>query len=157
VRLVKVGLPGSSEAPFGAAMTRWIHDLGLAGAVDAVGEVSDEDLVAWYSGAVCLVLPSRAEGFGLPPLEAMACGCPVVVAAAGALPEIVARAGPSVGPYDVSGWAGAVAAVVDDECLRGRMRDAGLRRAALFSWERAAAETMRVYERLGAARARLAS
>jgi glycosyltransferase involved in cell wall biosynthesis len=148
LRLVKVGLAGGSEARFGAALTRWIQDLGLADVVDAVGEVCDDDLVAWYSGAVCLVLPSRAEGFGLPPLEAMACGCPVVVSTAGALPEIVAGAGPCIEPYDITGWADAIAAVLDDAGLRARMREAGLRRAAEFSWERAAAGTVRVYERL---------
>ncbi|HXV93625.1 MAG TPA: glycosyltransferase family 1 protein, partial [Pseudonocardia sp.] len=125
-----------------------IGELGLGGAVRMLGEVPDADLPALYSGARCLVLPSRAEGFGLPPLEAMACGCPVVVSSAGALPEVVGPAGLVVPPDDVAGLAAATGAVVDDPALRRRMRDAGLRRAAGFSWERAAAETRRVHERL---------
>lgn len=153
LRLVKVGAAGSAEAPFGAAMARDIRELGLTGAVDAVGAVPDDELVAWYSGAACLVLPSRAEGFGLPPLEAMACGCPVVVSTAGALPEIVGEAGAVVPPDDVGGLADVVGAVLDDAGLAARMRDAGLRRAAEFSWDRAAAQTLRVHERLDAARA----
>jgi glycosyltransferase involved in cell wall biosynthesis len=152
LRLVKVGAPGSAEALFGASTAAWISELGLAGAVDLVGEVPDEDLPAWYAGAACLALPSLAEGFGLPALEAMACGCPVVVASAGALPEIVGDAGPAVEPYDVRGWADAIGAIVGDARLRARMRDAGLRRAAGFSWERAAAETVRVHERFAADR-----
>ena len=148
LRLVKVGAAGSSEARFGDATVRAIRALDLTGAVDLVGAVSDEDLVAWYSGASCAVMPSRAEGFGLPALEAMACGCPVVVAASGALPEIIGGAAPTVEPGDATAWADAIGTVLDDAALRGRMRDAGLRRAAEFSWERAAAETMRVYEGL---------
>jgi glycosyltransferase involved in cell wall biosynthesis len=148
--LVKVGAPGSSEAPFGAAATRAIAELGLDDAVRMAGEVPDEDLPAYYTHAECLVLPSYAEGFGLPPLEAMACGCPVVVSTAGALPEIVGDAGPAVPPGDDAGLAAAIAAVLDDVGLRHRMRDAGLRRAAGFSWERAAAETLRVYETVDA-------
>ncbi len=151
LRLVKVGAPGTDEAEFGAALRRDVAELGLADAVVHAGEVPDADLPAWYSGAACLVLPSFAEGFGLPPLEAMACGCPVVVSTAGALPEIVGGAGPAVPPDDVAALAAAVAAVLDDAGLRARMRDAGLARAAGFSWDRAAATTLRVHDRLAAA------
>jgi glycosyltransferase involved in cell wall biosynthesis len=148
LRLVKVGAPGTSEARFGDAMRRAVRELGIAGAVDAVGEVPDDELVAWYSGAACLALPSRAEGFGLPPLEAMACGCPVVVSSAGALPEVVGGAGAVVAPDDVTGLAAALGALLDDPGLRRRRRDAGLRRAAAFDWERSAAAVRAVHERV---------
>jgi glycosyltransferase involved in cell wall biosynthesis len=148
LRLVKVGAPGDSEAEFGAPTRRALDRWGLADAVHLTGEVSDADLVAYYSGARCLVLPSRAEGFGLPVLEAMACGCPVVASTAGALPEVVGDAGAVVDPGDVRTLVAAVGRLLDDPVLRARYRDAGLRRAAAFSWEGAAAETARVYDRV---------
>lgn len=146
LRLVKVGAPGDGEAPFHEPTRRAVAELGLDGRVHFAGEVPDSDLPAYYSGAECLVLPSRAEGFGFPPLEAMACGCPVVVSTAGALPEIVGDAGLQVDPDDVAGLCAALRAVRDEPALRERLRDSGLRRAAEFSWERTARQTERVYD-----------
>ncbi|HEX2297603.1 MAG TPA: glycosyltransferase family 1 protein [Pseudonocardiaceae bacterium] len=148
LRLVKVGTAGSAEADFAEPTGQALHRLQLADAVNFAGEVPDADLPALYSGAACLVLPSRAEGFGLPPLEAMACGCPVVVSTAGALPEVVGDAGLTVDPHDVVGLCAAIRAVLENDGLRSRLRDAGLRRAAEFSWERAAAQTLRVYQQV---------
>jgi glycosyltransferase involved in cell wall biosynthesis len=84
VRLVKVGEAGTREAPYRAMTLAPLRELGLQRHVLFTGVVADDDLASYYCGAAALVLPSRAEGFGLPPLEAMACGCPVIVSSAGA-------------------------------------------------------------------------
>lgn len=144
--LVKLGAAGSDEAPFRTPTLSAVRALGLESEVHFTEEVSDEDLPAYYSGAACLVLPSRAEGFGFPPLEAMACGCPVVVSTAGALPEIVENAGLQVAPDDVEGLRLAIQALLEDRALRTTLRDRGLRRAQAFSWEATARQTQRVYE-----------
>jgi glycosyltransferase involved in cell wall biosynthesis len=151
LRLVKVGAPGRSEAAFGAPTAAAVRALGLADQVDFVGHVPDDDLPAYYCGAVCLVLPSRAEGFGFPPLEAMACGCPVVVSTAGALPEVVGDAGLLVAPDDVDGLRRALEALLADDSLRRRLRERGLRRAQAFTWDRTAEAILRVYEMAGVA------
>lgn len=148
LRLVKVGAPGDGEAPFRARTARLVEELGLQREVVFVGEVPDADLPGWYAGAACLVLPSRSEGFGLPPLEAMACGCPAVVSSAGSLPEVTGGAALVVPPEQPGELADAVAGLLASGPLRHRLRARGLRRAAEFSWERAARETVQVYERL---------
>jgi glycosyltransferase involved in cell wall biosynthesis len=157
--LVKVGGAGGPEAPFRQQTLEHARTAGLGDELVFAECVSDEDLAAWYSGAVCLVLPSRHEGFGLPPLEAMACGCPAVVSSAGALPEIAGDAGVVYGaPEDAVALAGAIRRLVESEAERARRAAAGWRRAATFTWERAAAETVAVYRRVLAAplvRARL--
>lgn len=146
LRLVKAGVAGSGEAPFREQTLAALRELGLTDQVTFTEEVPDADLPAYYSGAECLVLPSRAEGFGFPPLEAMACGCPVVVSTAGALPEIVGDAGLQVPPDDVEGLHRALRTLLGDATLRRTLRDRGLRRAQEFSWERTARQTERVYE-----------
>ena len=146
LRLVKVGAAGSGEAPFREPTLAALRALGLADQVMFTEEVPDADLPAYYSGAECLVLPSRAEGFGFPPLEAMACGCPVIVSTAGALPEIVGDAGLQVPPNDVEGLHRALRTLLGCATLRRTLRDRGLRRAQEFSWEHAARQTERVYE-----------
>jgi glycosyltransferase involved in cell wall biosynthesis len=145
VRLVKVGAAGSAEADFRAPAARVIRELGLAGAVVFTGPVPDADLPAYYSGAECLVLPSRAEGFGLPPLEAMACGCPVVVSTAGALPEVTGGAAVQVPPANPDSLAAALVTVLADDRARGELRRLGLARAAAYTWERTARETAAVW------------
>ncbi|MGH9581341.1 MAG: glycosyltransferase family 4 protein [Bryobacteraceae bacterium] len=102
------------------------------------GCVPDEDLAALYRGAVCLVLPSLMEGFGLPPLEAMACGTPVVVSRAAALPEVVGDAGVLVDPLDTEDIRAGMERVLSNSDLRQRLRAAGLLRARLFCWNRVA-------------------
>ncbi len=146
LRLVKVGAAGSGEAPFREATLLAVRQLGLSEDVVFTEDVAERDLPGYYCGAACLVLPSRAEGFGFPPLEAMACGCPVVVSTAGALPEMVGDAGLLVAPQDVSGLVQAMRAVLGDDELRRRLRERGLRRAQEFSWEHTARATRRVYE-----------
>jgi glycosyltransferase involved in cell wall biosynthesis len=113
-----------------------------------LGYVPDEQLPALYAGARALAMPSRYEGFGLPCLEAMACGTPVVAAAAGALPETVGDAGLLVDPVDPEGFAGALVAAASEPETRERLVRAGLERAASFSWARTARLTDATIDRL---------
>ena len=106
-----------------------------------LGYVEDADLPGLYAGALALAFSSRYEGFGLPCLEAMACGTPVVAAASGALPETVADAGLLVDPGDSGAFADALVAAAFDERRRDPLVAAGLRRAAEFPWDRTASLT----------------
>ena len=126
-------------------LVRLVDKLGLAGQVRFLGYVPAEDLLALYNLADLFVFPSLYEGFGLPPLEAMACGLPVVASTAPALREVLDGAALLVQAQDVAALAEAMAAALGDEALRSRLREAGLQRAALFSWERTARETAAVY------------
>ncbi len=110
------------------------------------GYVRHELLPALYAGAMALVYPTLAEGFGLPPLEAMACGTPVVTAMNSSLPEVVGDAATGVDPLDPASIAEAVVRLARSETLRNDYRTRGLRRAAQFSWDRCAAETWKVLE-----------
>jgi glycosyltransferase involved in cell wall biosynthesis len=94
-----------------------------------------------------LAHPAFYEGFGLPPLEAMACGLPVIVSNVASLPEVVGDAGLLIDPHDVDELTVAMWRVLQEEELRREMREKGLRQAARFSWERAARETLRIYQR----------
>lgn len=134
----------------------WLYDevfstlteLKLADSVHFLENVSNEDLVRLYNAARCLALPSYYEGFGLPPLEAMACGTPVVVSDRASLPEVVGDAGLLVDPDRPEALCAALARILDDSELRKSLRQRGLIRAGEFSWARAARETMAVYERV---------
>lgn len=106
-----------------------------------LGYVPESQLASLYAGARALAMPSRHEGFGLPCLEAMACGTPVVAARRGALPETVGDAGLLADPDDPEEFAAAVLAAVSDEALRRELAERGRRRAAAYSWERTAALT----------------
>ena len=110
------------------------------------GYVPGPDLPLLYNGARASATPSVYEGFGLPVLEAMACGTPVVAAQTSSLPEIGGDAALYFDPHDVDAIAAAVRRVWTDRDLRAQMGTAGLQRAALFSWDRAAEETMALYE-----------
>jgi alpha-1,3-rhamnosyl/mannosyltransferase len=103
-----------------------------------LGYVPDDHLPALYAGARALAMPSLYEGFGLPCLEAMACGIPVVAAAAGALPETVGDAGLLVEAEDPEGFADALIAAASDEETRAKLVAAGRRRSAEFTWARSA-------------------
>jgi glycosyltransferase involved in cell wall biosynthesis len=109
-----------------------------------VGLIPDADLPAFYAGATCFVYPSLFEGFGLPLLEAMACGCPVVSSDRTACPEVVSTAGLLVDPEDVVAIATAIARVLDDEALRADLRQSGLARSRLFTWRESARQTLGV-------------
>jgi len=115
-----------------------------------LGRVPLEHLPYLYNAAEALVHPAFYEGFGLPPLEAMACGTPVVVSNVSALPEIVGDAGLLADPNDVEELEVAIYRALTDTDLRETMIERGLKRAALFSWERAARETLEVYRQVAA-------
>jgi glycosyltransferase involved in cell wall biosynthesis len=114
-------------------------------AYTAVGPVPRQDLPALYRGAAVFAYPSRYEGFGLPPLEAMACGVPVVASDATSLPEVVGDAGVLLPPDDVEAWSRALIEVMTDEAAAARLRQAGLRRASTFTWAETARRTLAVY------------
>ncbi|HUV89366.1 MAG TPA: glycosyltransferase family 1 protein, partial [Anaerolineae bacterium] len=122
-----------------------VQELNLERHVIFTGHVPDADLPALYSGADLFVFPSLYEGFGLPPLEAMACGTPVVTSNTSSLPEVVGDAAITVDPYDVEALTEAMRRVLSDADLADDLRQRGLERAARFSWDQAARETIDVY------------
>ena len=122
-----------------------VASLGLVESVVFLGHVPDRLLPALYTGAAVFVYPSLYEGFGLPPLEAMACGTPVVVSDTSSLPEVVGDAGVLVDPGDVAALADALASLLVDPARRAALSAAGRRRAAAFTWERAARQTLAAY------------
>ena len=109
-----------------------------------IGYVADEHLPALYSGAIALVYPSLYEGFGLPPLEAMACGTPVVTSCTTSLPEVVADPTVLVDPEDVESIADGMLKILSSPDLRETLRRTGIERARGFSWEHSAARTLSV-------------
>jgi glycosyltransferase involved in cell wall biosynthesis len=115
-----------------------------------IRDVDDADLAALYAGATAFVMPSLYEGFGLPPLEAMASGAPVICSNASSLPEVVGDAALLVNPRDAEDIARAITHVLDDAALRDELRAKSLARAAQFSWERTAEMTLAVYREITA-------
>jgi len=123
-----------------------VQELGMGERVIFTGWVPEEDKPALYSGARALVFPSLHEGFGLPPLEALACGTPVIASNRGSLSEIVGDGGLLLEPDDVEGLAGAMEKLLNDDTLWGDLREKGLAHAARFSWEKTARQTLAVYQ-----------
>jgi glycosyltransferase involved in cell wall biosynthesis len=125
-----------------------IDDLHLREHVRLLGEAPGPKLVTLYQGARAFALPSLYEGFGLPALEALACGAPVLASNAGSLPEVVGAAGLLLDPNDPEAWADALERVLTDEAEEARLRQAGPAQAARFSWARAAAQTWELYRKV---------
>jgi len=126
-----------------------VERLGLEDKVVFPGFVADEALPALYNLADLFVFPSLYEGFGLPPLEAMACGTPVVTSNSSSLPEVVGEAGLMVEATDIETLTEAMRRVLEDSALRARMIAKGLEQARKFTWEKAAAKLLSLYETLG--------
>ena len=141
IPLVVVGADGWANV----ALIEHAQRLGIGDLVRRTGRVPDALLANLYAGARLVVSMSWDEGFGLPVLEAMACGTPVVASDCGSLPEVTGGAAVLVAPTDVRALTEAVTAIVGDATLRARLGEAGRRRAAAFHWEETARRTVAVY------------
>jgi glycosyltransferase involved in cell wall biosynthesis len=128
------------------AIEQQISRLGIRDAVRLPGYVPDDLLTSLYSAARMFLLPSLWEGFGIPIVEAMACGTPVLTSNVTCLPEIAADAAVIVDPASVTSIAEGIGQLDESETLRGTLRERGFRRAALFTWERSARATLDAYQ-----------
>jgi glycosyltransferase involved in cell wall biosynthesis len=144
LKLVIAGGKGWLDDP----LMRQVEALGLSERVRFLGFVPDDDLPALYSGAWVFAFPSLYEGFGLPPLEAMACGVPVVASNTSSMPEVVADAGLLVDPLDVDALTDALRRALDDQALRIRLINRGQLRVQAFSWDKAARQLREHYTAL---------
>lgn len=126
-----------------------VRDLGLGDSVLFVGQVGNDDLVWLYNACVVYANPSLYEGFGLPVVEALACGAPSLVADTGSLPEVAGDAALLLPPRDAEAWADAIEHLWENPDERATLKARGPQQAARFSWERAARETLAIYRRVG--------
>ena len=143
-RLVLAGHPDPRYPETGEI----VRSLGLESRVVFLDGVDEDELIYLYNGARILILPSFYEGFGLPPLESMACGTPVIVSDRGSLPEVIGDAGLFVDPDREESITGAIRTLWESDRLRSELREKGFKRAKDFSWEKTARETLEVYESL---------
>ena len=146
VMLAVVGREGWLFEPVFREMAR----LGLEHSVRFFGNATDSDLLDLYQHAGAFVFPSLYEGFGIPPLEAMACGVPVVASTGGALPEVLADAALYFDPLDVQAMSAAIERVLTDDACRCDLRSRGFVRASEYTWERAGRAALRLFERVAA-------
>ncbi len=137
-----------AEDPRYPEVGTYVRGAGMEGDVIFAGSLGEDDLIPLYNAADVLVLPSLYEGFGLPPLEAMACGTPVICSNRTSLPEVVGGAGILIDPLDTQALASAMERVFTDAALRDRLSRAGLERAKLFPWRKTAGETLAAYAEL---------
>ncbi|MDI6689770.1 MAG: glycosyltransferase family 1 protein [Actinomycetota bacterium] len=126
-----------------------IRRSGLEKRVTFTGIIGEEDLLLLYNAAEVFVFPSLYEGFGLPPLEAMACGIPVICSNTSSLSEVVGNAALMIDPYNVSEIAEAIGKVLTDNSLREKLRERGLARVNKFSWKKTAEATLKIYREVG--------
>ena len=141
--LVIVGMNGWGMERFSHSLRHMV----VRGEVRLLGYVAQAELPALYSGARLFVYPSLYEGFGLPPLEAMACGVPVIASRRASLPEVVGDAGILVEPMDDAAIAGHMRSLIEDAALHARLSAAGQARAKAFTWQKFAHETIAVYKK----------
>ncbi len=140
--LVVVGMRGWKDQ----VISKRLDVLVSSGRIRALGYVSSDELPVIYAGAALFVYPSIYEGFGLPPLEAMASGVPVVASNRASLPEIVGNAGTLIDPEDIESLAQVIESLLDDQGKREQMARMGLQQAKKFTWEACAEKTFRVYQ-----------
>jgi alpha-1,3-rhamnosyl/mannosyltransferase len=140
--LLVVGPPGKGADRIEAEVAR----LSLSQRVRFAGFVPDDDLPVLVGASLALVHPSRDEGFGMTPIEAMAAGVPAVASSVGSLPEVAGAAAVLVDPEDVDGWAAAITRLATDPGHRAEVVKAGDRHQARFTWRRAAADTLAVHD-----------
>lgn len=142
--LVIVGMKGWGMERFSESLRHMIN----RGEIRLPGYVDQAALPALYAGARLFVYPSLYEGFGLPPLEAMACGVPVIASRRASLPEVVGDAGLLVDPLDDAVIAGHMRSLIEDDAMHARLSSAGLARAKGFTWRKFALETVAVYKKV---------
>jgi len=140
IDLVIVGKRGWLSAP----IERRAQELGITHYVHFIGYVADSELPALLAGALCFIFPSLYEGFGMPVIEAMACGTPVITSTSSSLPEVAGEAALLVDPLDTNAIAAAIMQMIDNATLRETLRQRGLARARLFTWEACARQTLEV-------------
>jgi len=122
--------------------------LSLGNRIQITGYLPQEDLIPLYAGAALFVYPSLYEGFGMPLLEAMASGVPIVASRTSSIPEVVGEAGVLVDPLSISDVSEAILKLLDNSSLRSSYREKGIQRAKQFTWERAAQETLKIYQEI---------
>ncbi len=137
-------LAGTSDPRYVPQLQQVAESLGVSEQVKFLGYVSYQELPLLYSQALALVFPSLWEGFGIPVLEAMACGTPVITSNISSLPEVVGDAGILVDPYNISALTAALSTVAQDSQLRSKMRNLSLKRASQFSWQQTGETTREV-------------
>lgn len=141
--LVLVGMKGWHTSELEAQLSPLIR----AGEVRELGYLSRNDLIDVVAGALTLIYPSIYEGFGLPPLEAMACGVPVITSNVSSIPEVVGDAGIMLDPHDIDGFSDAMQRLIDDANLRAELSSQALNRSKDFTWGRCAEQTLAAYRK----------
>ncbi len=144
IKLVLIGIHGYGFNE----ILNIIKKLGISKDVLLLGYVPTEDLIKFYNAADLFVFPSLYEGFGLPPLEAMACGCPVITSNTSSLPEVVGDAGIMVDPYNSTDLTDKMYRILTNESLRNDLSNKSLNQAKKFSWKKTAKETWKIYEKV---------
>jgi len=144
IPLIMAGWEGWGDKPWMAEIERQ----GLQQRVFVTGYVDDEDLARLYSGARALVYPSLYEGFGLPLLEAMACGCPVICSNAASLPEVAGNAAVLFHPNDYKALAKGIDRLIEDSEFRNDLIRKGFGRSAQFNWRQSAQKTVDVFRKV---------
>lgn len=146
VMLVIAGRLPTSQSPLFPDIHKVILEEQIAADVALLGPVSEAEKAALMSGCQAFVYPSRYEGFGLPPLEAMQCGAPTLASATTSVGEVVGDGGVQLPPDDLEAWSSALTRVLRDETWRSELSAQGLKRANVFSWKTTAAQTLTIYE-----------
>lgn len=145
LKLVLVGGKGwKSESIYALS-----KKLGMEESIKFLGRVGDKDLVGLYNGAICLTYPSLFEGFGLPILEAFACGCPVITSNISSMPEVAGNAAKLVDPYNIEAISKAMEEIAKNEKLRNSMIQKGIIRLGQFDWGKSAKAIVKIIEELG--------